>query len=153
MAQRDYLLRQIEQLGVALARIRELILGGEPVLAKAGLQQVAAQSGVDLEVLQVLAPESLLQLLMGAGEGNLEKLIPAAEVLFLKGELEEYLGQTGRSAQSFAKASLLGNQVRALIGEVADSNLKSRVEELLEDIERRRSSGHSSDASSRPETM
>ncbi len=138
MAQRDHLLRQIEQLAIALARIRELIRNGEPVLARSGLQQVAAQSGVDLEVLEVLAPESLLQVLMGSGEGNLEKLIPAAEVLFLAAELEEYLGQVSRRDQTLSKAALLVRQVRARLGVDASPELKERVESLLSEIESRR---------------
>lgn len=138
MAQRDHLLRQIEQLAIALARIRELIRNGEPVLARSGLQQVAAQSGVDLEVLEVLAPESLLQVLMGSGEGNLEKLIPAAEVLFLAAELEEYLGQVSRRDQTLSKAALLVRQVRARLGMDASPELKERVESLLSEIESRR---------------
>ncbi len=108
------------------------------MLARAGLQQVAVQSGVDLEVLEALAPESLLQILMGAGGGNLEKLIPAAEVLYLKGELEEYLGQSSRAAQAFGKAGLLARQVRARVGEGADPALNERVERLLGEIEGRR---------------
>jgi hypothetical protein len=138
VAQRDHLLRQIEQLAIALARIRELIRNGEPVLARSGLQQVAAQSGVDLEVLEVLAPESLLQVLMGSGEGNLEKLIPAAEVLFLAAELEEYLGQVSRRDQTLSKAALLVRQVRARLGVDASPELKERVESLLSEIESRR---------------
>ncbi len=138
MAQRDHLLRQIEQLAIALARIRELIRNGEPVLARSGLQQVAAQSGVDLEVLEVLAPESLLQVLMGSGEGNLEKLIPAAEVLFLAAELEDYLGQVSRRDQTLSKAALLVRQVRARLGVDASPELKERVESLLSEIESRR---------------
>lgn len=137
MTEKDHLFRQVEQLGFAFARIRELILGGELALARTGLRQLAGQSGVDLEVLEVLAPESLLQVMMGSGEGNLEKLIPAVEVLFLKGELEEMVGQSGRSSQSYAKAALLAWQVRASLGEDSDPALKARLEEVFRMIEER----------------
>ncbi len=137
MTERDHLFRQVEQLGFAFARIRELILGGELALARTGLRQLAGQSGVDLEVLEVLAPESLLQVMMGSGEGNLEKLIPAVEVLFLKGELEESVGEVRRSSRSYAKAALLARQVRACLGEGVDPALKARLEEVFRMIEER----------------
>ena len=137
VTEKDHLFRQVEQLGFAFARIRELILGGELALARTGLRQLAGQTGVDLEVLGVLAPESLLQVMMGSGEGNLEKLIPAVEVLFLKGELEESVGQVGRSSQSYAKAALLARQVRAGLGEGADPALKARLEEVFRMIDER----------------
>jgi hypothetical protein len=132
LVEKDYLLRQIEKMGVILAGIRELVFGGEPVRAMVQLRQEAARAGVGLEFLDTLAAESLLEIL---GESNLEKLIPAAQVLLLKAELEAQLGETEASAQSIEKAALIAQRVRALVGEGGDPDLRATVEALFERLE------------------
>lgn len=130
--QKDYLLRQIEKMGVILAGIRELVFGGEPVRAMAELRQEAARAGVGLEFLDTLAAESLLEIL---GESNLEKLIPAAQVLLLKAELEAQLGEKEASARSIEKAALVVQRVRGLVGDGGDPDLRATVEALFERLE------------------
>jgi len=129
MVQKDYLLRQIEKMGVILAGLRELALGGAPVQALDQLREEAARAGLLIDLLDSLAPESLLQVI---GESSLERLIPAAEVLTLKGELEEMLGERETSEQSFAKATLVALRVRDLIGNGGDPELNDRVNRLID---------------------
>ncbi len=129
MVQKDYLLRQIEKMGVILAGLRELAVGGAPVQALDQLREEAARAGLLIDLLDSLAPESLLQVI---GESSLERLIPAAEVLTLKGELEEMLGEREASDQSFAKAIVVANQVRELIGNGGDPELNDRVRRLVD---------------------
>ena len=134
MVQKDYLLRQIEKMGVILAGLRELAFGGAPVQALDQLREEAARAGLLIDLLDSLAPESLLQVI---GENSLERLIPAAEVLTLKGELEEMLGERETSDQSFAKAILVANRVRDLIGNGGDPELNDRVNRLIDRLGRR----------------
>lgn len=126
MVQKDYLLRQIEKVGVILAGIRAKA-GGAPVEALAELRAVAARAGVELEFLDALDADSLLTIL---GESSLEKLLPAAEILTLKGELEERAGQAGRRRDSVAKAGVLVRRLLALLGEEGEPALLERVEQL-----------------------
>lgn len=126
MVQKDYLLRQIEKMGAILAGIRAKA-GGAPVAALAELRVVAARAGVALEFLDALDADSLLAIL---GEDSLEKLLPAAEVLTLKGELEERAGQPEKRRDSVAKAGLLVRRLRALLGEDGEPALLERVEQL-----------------------
>jgi hypothetical protein len=137
VTQKEHLLRQIEELGILLERTRWLIFGGELGQAIAELKVVSAQVGVDIELLGVLAPESLLQNLIGPTGGTLEKLLPAAEMLYLKGELEEVKGDMTRSRQSFSKAALLARQIRVLVADQTDLDLRIRVGQLLNEIENR----------------
>lgn len=134
MVEKDYLLRQIEKMGVILAGIRELVFGGEPVRALVELRQEAARAGVAFELLDALAAESLLEIL---GESNLEKLIPAAQVLLLKAELEAQLGETEASVDSIEKAGLIARRVRALVGEGGDPDLQATVEGLFQQLQDR----------------
>jgi hypothetical protein len=142
LVEKDYLLRQIEKMGVILAGIRELVFGGEPVRAMVELRREAARAGVAFELLDALAAESLLEIL---GESNLEKLIPAAQVLLLKAELEAQLGETEASAISIEKAALIARRVRALVGEGGDPELQATVEGLFQQLEDRVGRSESSD--------
>lgn len=134
MVQKDYLLRQIEKMGVILAGIRERVFGGEAVQAMAELRIAAAQGGVDLGLLEMLTPEALLPFL---GEDNLERIIPAAQVLLLKGELEEVIGESEDSAASFEKAALLVRRLESLIGGNADPALKESLHSMRERLDGR----------------
>jgi len=97
---------------------------------------------VALEFLDALAAESLLEIL---GESNLEKLIPAAQVLLLKAELEAQLGEIEASVTSIEKAALIARQVRALVGEGGDPELQATVEGLFQQLEDRVGGSESSD--------
>jgi len=134
MVQKDYLLRQIEKMGVILAGLRELALGGAPVQALDQLREEAARAGLLIDLLDSLAPESLLRVI---GESSLERLIPAAEVLTLKGELEEMLEEHEKSDQSFEKATLLAVRVRDLIGNGGDPELNDRINRLFDRLDGR----------------
>ncbi len=121
-------------MGVILAGIRERVFGGEAVQAMAELRLAAAQGGVDLGLLEMLAPEALLPFL---GEDNLERIIPAAQVLLLKGELEEVIGESTESAASFEKAALLVRRLETLIGGDADPTLQEGLRSMRERLDGR----------------
>lgn len=139
MVQRDYLLRQIEKMGAILAGIRRMIVAGEPVQALNELRAVAARVGLDLDVLGALAPGSLIAIL---GEDALERLIPAADVLLVKGELEEAAGSVEQSADSYLKAEILIRHLQDRVGEGSDPALRAQIDGLAARLlERRRPGG------------
>ena len=115
-----------------LVAVRDLIHGGEHVRALAELQQAAVQAGVEVQILDILTAESLLDIL---GQTSLHKLLPAAEILLLKAELEASQGQTGAAAQSLAKAVFLTEELKAQIGDGSDPMLQDRLQALLERLE------------------
>jgi hypothetical protein len=127
--QRDYLLRQIEKMGVILAGIRQRVVGGEPARALDELREVAGRIGVDLGVLEALAPESLLALL---GEGNLERILPAVDLLLLKAEIEDAMEAPELSADSRAKARILVEHLQAAVAVDADPAVRARILDLAE---------------------
>ena len=128
MVQKDYLLRQIEKMGVILAGLRQKA-GGAPVQALEQLRVEAARAGVPLDLLDVLAPDAVVPIL---GSDSLEKLLPAADVLLLKGEIEERLGDAAAAAASFEKASIVFGRLEQLIDAGGDPELWARLEDLKE---------------------
>jgi len=80
---RDYLMRMIEQMGVAFARIRQMLIGGEPVGDVLRLE--ARKSGVDLDLARVLDADSLADVLSPNGQPDVTRLWVMAELLHLDG--------------------------------------------------------------------
>ena len=70
MAQQDYILRLIEQLGAALIQLRKAILGKgvEESEVEHVLRRSAAGVGMDLELARVASPESLRAMIAPTGE-------------------------------------------------------------------------------------
>ena len=83
MQRRDYLMRMIEQMGVAFARIRQMLIGGEPVGDVLRLE--ARKSGVDLDLARVLDADSLAAVLSPNGQPDVTRLWVMAELLHLDG--------------------------------------------------------------------
>jgi hypothetical protein len=134
LASKDYIIRQIEKFGVILSGIRQTVFAGEVVAAYDQLREFAAKAGVELEFLDALDPGSLLAVI---GEQDLARLIVAAEILNLKGEIEEEIGETEKSAGSFVKASLIAGHIRALVGEEVEPAVRARLDPLLESLHSR----------------
>lgn len=126
LVQKDYLLRQIEKMGVILAGLRAKAVGA-PILALEQLRAEAAKAGVPLDLLDVLASDAVIPIL---GSDSLEKLLPAADVLLLKAEIEERLGRTGAAATAYEKASIVVARLEELIDPGGDPELWARFEEL-----------------------
>ena len=126
LVEKDYLLRQIEKMGVILAGLRQKA-GGAPAEALEQLRAEAAKAGVPLALLDVLAPDAVVPLL---GGDSLEKLLPAADVLLLKREIEEHLGDAAAAAASFEKASIVVGRLEELIDADGDPELRTRLEDL-----------------------
>jgi hypothetical protein len=73
----------IEQMGVAFARIRQMLIGGEPVGDVLRLE--ARKSGVDLDLARVLDADSLADVLSPNGQPDVTRLWVMAELLHLDG--------------------------------------------------------------------
>ena len=137
MAQKDYLLRQIEMLGEILRAIRKMILGGtvDPSEIRARLGEVSGQAGMDLELARAATPDTLQLLVAPSGEIEPGKCWLLAETLYLDGLHAEARGDHPRTSDSLLKArmlfSLLEPMGAFLVGFPEASERILEIEEML----------------------
>lgn len=133
MAQKDYLLRQIEMLGQLLVAIRKMILGGEAdgAAVESRLQEVTERSGMDLELARAAAPDTLRLLIAPTGEVEPGRCWILAEALYLDGVRARLTQDPDRASDSLRKArmlfSLLGPMGAFLVG---FPEAKERIREI-----------------------
>jgi hypothetical protein len=109
MAQRDYLLRQIEALGQLLIAIRKMILGGEAdgAAVESRLREAAGKGGMDLELARAATPETLRMLIAPTGEIEPGRCWLLAETLYLDGIRARLGGDAQQEVDSLGKARML----------------------------------------------
>lgn len=109
MAQRDYLLRQIEVLGQLLIAIRKMILGGEAdgAAVENRLREAAGKGGMDLELARAATPDTLRMLIAPTGEIEPGRCWLLAETLYLDGIRARQAGDAEQESNSLGKARML----------------------------------------------
>ena len=109
MPQRDFILRQIEMLGAALATIRKMILGGkgEASEVESRLQSVSQTGGMALDLARAASSETIRLLIAPTGEIEPGSCWLLAETLYLDGLHASQLGDGDRALDSLAKARML----------------------------------------------
>lgn len=116
MAQKDYILRQIEILGAALIAIRKMICGGpeERDSVENRLQEVSQQGGLALDLARAASPDTLRMFVAPTGEIEPGRCWLLAETLYLDG-LHAWTSQDrDRALDSLAKARVLFNLLRPM---------------------------------------
>jgi len=147
VAQKDYLLRQIEVLGQLLLAIRKMILGGESdgASVEARLQEVAGKGGTDLDLARAATPDTLRLLIAPTGEIEPGRCWLLAETLYLDGVQARLREDPERASDSLRKArmlfSLLAPMGAFLVGFPEASARMEEIEGLLADPERLPSAG------------
>ena len=109
MHQRDFILRQIEQIGAALVALRNLILGrkADPARIQEELNALAGQGGMDLTLLRGFSEDTLYMFVSPTGEIEPARCWLMAEFLYLDG-LQAQLEERGADARtSLEKARML----------------------------------------------
>ena len=106
MAQRDYILRMIEQIGAAMIRLRQMILGGgeSAETIRLEFQSIARSAGIDLEMARLATPDTLLALISVGGEVNPSRAWFTAELLYLDALDADAAGDVERARLSYQKA-------------------------------------------------
>lgn len=107
MAQRDYLLRMIEQMGQILIRLRKMLAGervGGPRFRQE-LDAAASQFGITPALLRDATPETLAMLFAPTVDPS--RCWLAAELLFLEGLEAAADGRDDDAVAAFGKARLL----------------------------------------------
>jgi hypothetical protein len=111
MERRDYLLRMLEDMGRIIARMRELLVGGDTAGAAVELQAAAKLAGLDLGTTRSLTAESLLMILRPTGDGDPTRVRLVAELLDGAAELARAEGKDDDAARYAAKADALRNNL------------------------------------------
>jgi hypothetical protein len=109
VAQKDYLLRQIEVLGQLLVAIRKMILGGESdgAAVEARLREAAGKGGMDLELARAATPDTLRLLIAPTGEIEPGRCWLLAETLYLDGIRARLSEDPAGASDSLGKARML----------------------------------------------
>jgi len=117
MAQRDYILRLIEQMGAVLAELRRAILGRtrddtESERAAADqtedvLRRAAGEAGMDLSLARAASADALPAMLSPGGEVDPMRCWLLAEVLMTDGVQRWHEGSSEAARSSLAKAAVL----------------------------------------------
>lgn len=130
MAQRDYILRIIEQLGAALSELRRRILNQEGTEdLQDDLARVSGQAGFDIDLLRGFDFATLHLLVTQSGEVDVARCWLMAEVLYLDGLDATIAGLDG--ADSLRKARGLYEMVRPAGGMlVGMPEALERIEEI-----------------------
>ncbi len=133
MDRRDYVMRMIEQMGAMVARVRRMLLGGEPIAEE--LTTAASHAGVDLEMARVLDARSLLELVAPEGQAEPGRAWVMAELLALDGERLDVLGRRDEAVDRYGKALLLFGALHpSVIGGLPEAAERiAWLEERLED--------------------
>lgn len=109
MAQRDWILRVIEQLGAVLAELRRMLLGGEGLsqLDRERLYETVSRAGLDPDVAMAASSATLLFLVAPTGEVDPTRAWVLAEALYLDGLDAELTEEKERATRSLEKALAL----------------------------------------------
>lgn len=109
MAQQDYILRIIEQLGAALIQLRQAIMGKgvEDSEVEHVLRRSAAGVGMDLELARVASPHSLHAMIAPTGEVDPMRAWLMGETLLTDALHQRSRGRTGQAMEALARARVL----------------------------------------------
>ncbi len=105
MFQRDYIMRNVEQLGPVLAAILKTKVAGE--LEEAEVQIATAGMlflGFDVDLIRNLSEESVLELVRQRDEGDAGAYVVAAELLREQGDLLELTAGADAGHDSYVKS-------------------------------------------------
>lgn len=106
MAQTDYILRMIEQLGQMLAALRNMILGRgiASQLIEQRLEAAATQSGLNLGLARAASPETIEMMVAPTGDLEPGRCWLVAEILYLDGLHAQLDDRPTDAVASFSKA-------------------------------------------------
>ena len=106
MAQRDYILRMIEQMGEILLALRSMIVGGAASarIIEEKLEAAASRSGLDLSLARAASPETIEMMVAPTGEVEPGRCWLVAEILYLDALHAQLDGRPAEADASFRKS-------------------------------------------------
>jgi len=142
MAQRDYILRIIEQMGQVLIELRNQILGrtASPKDVADGLERVAAQTGIDLSLARSATPETLQMLVAPTGEVEPGRCWLVAEMMAVDGLEAEMEQRDAEAVASYERALALFSLIEPggafLVGFPEASQRVAELEDRIRNLSR-----------------
>lgn len=109
MAQRDYILRMIEEMGAVLIALRNAVLrgGAPPGEVENTLRRATSAAGMELELARVVAVEALTDMVAPRGEVEPARCWVLAEALMTDGADLMQRGEGEMARSSLARAAVL----------------------------------------------
>ncbi len=143
MAQTDYILRMIEQLGQMLAVLRKMILQGSAPAQEISdrLTAAASQGGFDLTLARAASVETIEMLVAPAGDLEPGRCWLVAEVLYLDGlqaQLEERPEEAAASLRKSLPLYTLLKPQSLFLGLPEAAARISEIESRLETLDEQR---------------
>ncbi|MDE2653191.1 MAG: hypothetical protein OXI71_05170 [Gemmatimonadota bacterium] len=138
MAQRDYILRLIEEMGAVLIALRNAILRGEapPGEVESTLRRATSAAGMELELARVVAVDALANMVAPTGEVEPARCWVLAEALMTDGVNRLQRGQPELARSSLAKAAVLFKLVAPLGAQLTGfPEAEERIAEIEEWLE------------------
>ncbi len=141
MAQRDYILRLIEEMGAALIALRNAIIGGGAPAGEveATLRRATSAAGMELELARAAHVDALPGMVAPTGEVEPARCWVLAEALMTDGVNRLHEGRSELARSSLAKAAALFRLVAPwgayLTGFPEAEERIAEIEELLETMD------------------
>lgn len=109
MAQRDYILRMIEQLGAALIQMRRAILGGTATAGDVDhtLRRAASGAGMDLDLARATTSDGLTAMIAPTGEADPMRCWILAELFLTDGLDKSHKGDAEGAVAALTKSAAL----------------------------------------------
>jgi hypothetical protein len=127
--QSDWILRQIEMMGVMFRRMLDALRDHRPdEVLDLSDEAIGELMGTDVGLLDSLTGEGLVTFLGIGGEPDVYRMHMLAELLLARAEAHEQLGGTGEADAERGRARAL---LRAARSEIEDEQQVARVDELL----------------------
>lgn len=110
MYRRDYVMRLIERFGLALRKLRDVILQRQsvPEDVRDQIQVIAEEAGLDLDVARRLDPATLLMWLAPTADVDEPRLWLAGELLYLLALQQREAGEAGWRGDMERAAAVFG---------------------------------------------
>lgn len=136
MIRQDYILRMIQQLAQAVARLTAKVRTEETAVVHAELHEALKDlTGLDFDVLDSLPLAAVLQVLEADNEPNPARILAIAECSFLRARLADAADQNETALRARVMALTLYLETFNLFRHEALAEAENRAEHLLIDLE------------------
>lgn len=131
----DYILRLIQQLSLAMARlIKKVDSDSEEIFLEALDGELDDLAGLPLSMLRSMPLEHILGSMKMGEESDAPRILAAAEILGLDARRKDLSGQEAAAAALRVKALGLYLPSMEVLGDLVPSEIQERVEQLLDDL-------------------
>ena len=136
MLRQDYILRMIQQLAQAVARLTARAKTEDPAVVRGELDEALKDlTGLDFDVLDSLPLAAVLQVLEADNDPNPARILAIAECSFIRARLADAADQNETALRARVMALTLYLETFTLFRHEALAEAENRAERLLTDLE------------------